>query len=127
MSAFLAFMSLAAAEAGLPDPVEAGWRGKKTCTVLQETARFRALRCAFAPGEGHERHYHAPHFGYIVEGGVMRITDAGGTREQETPAGSSWSSDGVAWHEAVNVGATTTVYIIVEPKLDPKETHAEDR
>ncbi len=100
----------------LPDPLTAGWEGEKVCEVLQENDSLRALRCTFPPGAGHERHFHAPHFGYILEGGTMRIKDASGTREQETPAGASWTSDGVDWHEAVNIGDTTTVYIIVEPK-----------
>jgi len=100
----------------LPDPLEAGWEGEAVCERLHENAFSRALRCTFPPGVGHERHYHPPHFGYIVEGGVMRITDEAGVREQETPAGESWWSDGVGWHEALNVGDTTTVYIIVEPE-----------
>ena len=100
----------------LPDPLEAGWEGEQVCELLQETDKVRALKCTFPPGVGHERHFHAPHFGYILEGGTMRIKDANGTREQETPAGASWTSDGVDWHEAVNIGDTTTVYIIVEPK-----------
>lgn len=105
----------------LPDPLEAGWEGEKVCELLQETDKVRALKCTFPPGVGHERHYHAPHFGYILEGGTMRIKDANGTREQETPAGASWVSDGVDWHEALNIGETTTVYIIVEPKHARKE------
>lgn len=99
-----------------PDPLEAGWKGEKVCELLQETETLRALRCTFPPGVGHERHMHAPHFGYVIEGGKMRITDKSGTRVQETKAGSSWTSEGIEWHEALNVGDTTTVYIIVEPK-----------
>jgi len=30
--------------------------------------------------------------------------------------GSSFTSPGVEWHEVVNVGDTTVVYLIVEPK-----------
>jgi quercetin dioxygenase-like cupin family protein len=105
----------------LPDPLEAGWEGEKVCELLQETDKVRALQCTFPPGVGHERHFHSAHFGYILEGGTMRIKDANGTREQETPAGASWTSDGVDWHEALNIGDTTTVYIIVEPKRTGKE------
>ena len=47
----------------------------------------------------------------------MQTTDAKGVRVRELKSGSSWWSDGIAWHEAVNVGTTTSVYIIVEPKL----------
>lgn len=100
----------------LPHALDAGWNGEKTCELLQGTEEMRMFKCVFAPGEGHERHYHPPHVGYIIEGGVMRITDETGVREQETPAGASWSSDGVNWHEAVNIGATTTSYVIIEPK-----------
>ena len=103
-------------EGGLPHALDAGWQGEKTCELLFENDQMRALRCAFAPGVGHERHYHPAHWGYIVEGGVMQITDETGTREQETPAGAAWWSDGVAWHEALNIGDTTAVYIIIEPK-----------
>lgn len=100
----------------LPGPLEAGWQGEKVCEALFENERVRAARCTFPPGVGHERHYHPPHFGYIVEGGVMEITDADGVREQETPKGATWWSDGVDWHETVNIGETSTVYVIVEPK-----------
>lgn len=103
-------------KAALPDPLEAGWKGEKICEVLQENDRFRALKCTFSPGKGHERHYHAPHFGYILEGGKMRVTDRNGTRDIETPAGASWKSDGIEWHEALNIGETTAIYIIVERK-----------
>ena len=100
----------------LPEAIDAGWEGEKVCELLRENDDMRAMRCTFRPGVGHERHTHPPHFGYIIEGGLMQITDADGMREQETPAGASWWSDGVAWHEALNIGETTTVYIIVEPK-----------
>lgn len=103
-------------KAALPDPLEAGWMGEKICEVLQENEKFRALKCTFAPGKGHERHYHAPHFGYILEGGKMRITDKTGTHDIETSAGASWKSDGIEWHEALNIGDTRAVYVIVEPK-----------
>ena len=100
----------------LPDPLEAGWKGEKVCELLFENEHTRVARCTFPPGVGHERHYHPPHYGYILQGGTMRITDADGTREQPTPDGASWWSPGVEWHEAVNIGDTTSVYLIFEPK-----------
>ncbi len=100
----------------LPTAFEAGWHGKTVCEPLFENAALRAARCTFPPDGGHERHFHPPHWGYIVEGGTMRITDAKGTTVRELKSGSSWWSDGIAWHEAVNIGTTTSVYIIVEPK-----------
>ena len=86
------------------------------CEELHDDPAQRVLRCTFPPGVGHERHYHAPHFGYALAGGRMRLIDANGTREVDLATGSSYASDGVAWHEVLNVGETTVVYLIVEPK-----------
>lgn len=46
----------------------------------------------------------------------MRITDATGTRDVSLAAGSSFTSDVVAWHEVVNIGDSTVTYLIVDPK-----------
>ena len=46
----------------------------------------------------------------------MRITTEAGTTDRVLKTGTNWWSDGVTWHEAVNVGTETGVYIIVEPK-----------
>jgi quercetin dioxygenase-like cupin family protein len=100
----------------LPDPLAAGWRGAPVCERLHEEATLRVLRCTFPPGAGHERHFHPPHFGYALSGGRMRLTDARGAREVEIETGSSFTSDGVAWHEVLNVGETTVSYLIVEPR-----------
>jgi quercetin dioxygenase-like cupin family protein len=107
---------LLAAAPPLPSALDAGWKGNKVCELLYENAEVRAARCTFPPGVGHERHYHAPHWGYILEGSTMRITTATGVVERELKAGSNWWSDGIAWHEAVNIGTTTGVYLIIEPK-----------
>ncbi len=112
----LVFASVANAEQPLPDPLAAGWEGEKVCERLHENEEIRALRCTFPPGVGHETHFHAPHWGYILEGGTMQITDKEGTRTIETKTGGNWWSDGINWHEAINVGDTTTVYLIIEPK-----------
>ena len=100
----------------LPDPLQAGWQGETVCERLHEDSSQRILRCTFAPGVGHERHYHIAHFGYAIMGGRMRITDESGVREVDVPTGSSFTSDGVAWHEVLNVGETTGIYLIVERK-----------
>lgn len=113
------------AVAALPDPLAAGWRGAPVCERLQEDRALRVLRCTFPPGVGHERHFHPRHFGYALAGGRVRVTDARGTREIEIATGSSFVSDGVAWHEIVNVGETTVTYLIVEPGVEeaaPLET-----
>lgn len=105
--------------AALPDPLAAGWHGKPVCEVLRDDAQLRALRCTFPPGTGHERHWHAPHWGYILAGSTMRMTSASGTVTRELKPGASWWSDGIAWHEVENVGTTTGIYLIVEPRGAP--------
>jgi mannose-6-phosphate isomerase-like protein (cupin superfamily) len=100
----------------LPDPLAAGWKGTAVCERLHDDSDQRILRCTFKPGVGHERHYHAPHFGYAINGGRMQIRDESGTREVDVPSGSSFTSAGIAWHEVMNIGNTTTVFLIVEPK-----------
>jgi quercetin dioxygenase-like cupin family protein len=102
--------------AQLPDPLAAGWRGQAVCERLHEDERQRVLRCTFPPGVGHERHFHVQHFGYALSGGAMRINDPAGIREVELKTGSHFTSAGTAWHEVVNIGETTVVYLIVEPK-----------
>ena len=92
----IAILMLLQGVSALPDPLAAGWEAKATCELLRENDEMRAFKCTFPPGVGHERHYHPPHFGYILEGGKMQITDDAGMRVQETPAGASGWSDGVA-------------------------------
>lgn len=103
-------------QAELPDPLAAGWNGEPVCEKLHEDADQRVLRCTFPPGVGHERHYHDKNFGYVLAGGRMRITNANGIREVDLVEGSSFPSDGEDWHEVLNVGDTTVVYLVVEPK-----------
>jgi mannose-6-phosphate isomerase-like protein (cupin superfamily) len=100
----------------LPDPLEAGWSGSSVCERLHEDEGQRILRCTYPPNVGHERHYHTRHFGYAVSGGRMRIVDDAGVREVDLPSGSSFTSAGVAWHEVLNIGDTTVVYLIFEQK-----------
>lgn len=102
--------------ASLPDPLLAGWEGQATCEKLYEDDINRVLRCTFPPGVGHERHFHLPHFSYALAGGRMRLIDANGVREVDLEAGSSYYSEGVVWHEVLNVGDTTVQYLISEQK-----------
>ena len=46
----------------------------------------------------------------------MRITSDAGTREVTLKTGSYFFSEGIAWHEALNVGDTTVSYLMLEPK-----------
>ena len=102
-------------EPELPHALNAGWKGQKTCELLFEDENNRVARCTFPPGVGHEKHYHNPHFGYVLAGGSLRITDKEGEREVTTRTGGSWSTETVTVHEAMNIGETTTSYLIVEP------------
>lgn len=105
-----------ATPAAPPDPLQAGWKGRPVCERLLEDDRQRVLRCTFAPGVGHERHWHRPHFGYALSGGRMRIVESGGAREALLATGSTFTSPGVAWHAVLNIGDTTVQYLIVETK-----------
>ena len=100
----------------LPHAFDAGWEGQKTCEILFEDDSTRVGRCVFPPGIGHEKHYHNPHFGYVLEGGALRIVDSNGEREVTTRAGGDWSTTTITVHEAMNIGETTTSYLIMEPK-----------
>jgi len=102
--------------ATLPSALEAGWDGKRVCTLQHQTATHRVLRCTFPPGVGHERHYHPAHYGYALSGGTMRITDETGVRTVTLKTGSDYTSDGTAWHEVLNVGDTPVVYLMVEER-----------
>ena len=108
------------ADAPLPDALRAGWRGKPVCELLREDPQHRLLRCTFAPGIGHERHFHRAHTGYALSGGTMRITDATGTRTQVLQTGASYTSTGTAWHEVINVGTTPVIYLIFEQTAAPR-------
>ena len=100
----------------LPDPLEAGWNGEKVCEVLEENEQYRVLKCTFPPQVGHEMHYHKPHFGYTIQGSTFRISDNSGINEYEVPTGFSFSNDEVIEHEVVNIGDSTAIFLIVEPK-----------
>lgn len=116
LTGLLLWQPASPAAAPLPDPLQAGWKGKPVCERLLEDDTRRVLRCTFAPGDGHDRHFHRPHFGYALSGGRMRITDANGVRDTAIATGSTFTSTGVAWHEVLNVGDTTVQYLIVESK-----------
>ena len=46
----------------------------------------------------------------------MRLTDAKGVRVAQLQAGSSFTSAGTPWHEVLNIGDTTVIYLIIETK-----------
>ncbi len=115
-SASLFFLLACTDKKPLLDPLEAGWDNESVCEVLHETSKMRVLKCTFPPNVGHERHYHDAHFGYTVSGSKFRIKDTTGIREVNVPTGFGFSSEGIAWHEVLNIGDSTAVFLIIEPK-----------
>jgi quercetin dioxygenase-like cupin family protein len=112
----LLFIISCATKTSLPDPLQAGWNGQAVCDVLQDDSSMRVLRCTFPPGVGHEKHRHAPHFGYALIGGTFRIIDSEGTREVSFPSGYYFSKNEVTEHEVQNIGDSTAVFLIFEAK-----------
>ncbi|GAB5401043.1 MAG: hypothetical protein Aureis2KO_26280 [Aureisphaera sp.] len=100
----------------LPDPLEAGWEGESVCKKLVDNKEIRVLKCTFPPGVGHEKHWHARHFGYTLAGSKFRIEDTTGIREVNVPTGTDFYNDGIEWHKVLNIGDSTAVFLIVEPK-----------
>lgn len=100
----------------LPDPMAAGWKGKLVCEILEDNENLRVLKCTFPPGVGHERHYHDTHFGYTLSGGTFRIKDTTGVREVTIPSGTNFYNEKVEWHEVQNIGDSTAIFLIMEPK-----------
>lgn len=99
-----------------PDPLEAGWKGQKVCEVLEDSDQIRVLKCTFPPNVGHEKHAHQTHFGYTLKGGRFRISDAEGTREVDVPTGYNFYNEGISVHEVKNIGDSTAIFLIIEPK-----------
>jgi len=100
----------------LSGPLQTGWKGQKVCEKLSENDHENILRCTFPPGIGHEKHKHNANFGYAISGGKVQIKDHKGTRTVELSTNSHFESSGTGWHEILNVGDTTIVYLILESK-----------
>ena len=100
----------------LSDPLEVGWNNKPVCEVLEDNSKLRVLKCTFPPGVGHERHHHKTHFGYTLAGSKFRIKDTTGIKEVNVPTGSNFYNERIEWHEVLNIGDSTAVFLIIEPK-----------
>ncbi len=100
----------------LPDAHQAGWNGHPVSEIIHEDTAMRVLKCTFPPNVGHEKHYHVPHFGYTVAGSKFQITDEKGTRIVDVKTGSTFSKAELSVHEVLNVGDSTAVFLIYEPK-----------
>ena len=113
---FIILFSSCKTKQSLPDPLKAGWKGKSVCTLKTENKSLRVLKCTFPPGTGHERHFHKPHFGYTLAGSKFRITDTTSVKEVQVLTGTDFYSKGTEWHEVLNIGDSTAVFLIVEPR-----------
>ena len=111
----LAF-SITRAQDTLPDSLSAGWKDHSVCELLEENESIRVLRCTFEPGIGHEKHFHAAHYAYALSGSRFRVEDENGIREVDFTSGSNYYSNGVEWHQVLNIGDSTAVVLIIEPK-----------
>lgn len=100
----------------LVGPLQAGWQGQDVCEKLSENAHETVLRCTFPPGVGHEKHKHNAHFGYALSGGTMQLTDDKGVRTVDLKSNSYFKSPGKEWHEVLNVGESTVIYLMIESK-----------
>lgn len=125
--AILILFSNLVCAAKLKSPLQAGWKGKKVCEQLSENDQQRILRCTFPPGVGHEKHQHNAHFGYALSGGKMQLTDDKGTRVVELATNSYFQSQGKKWHQVLNMGDTTVIYLMIESKTPNSRGHCTTR
>lgn len=116
MICFIAMTTACQQAPALPDPLAAGWKGEQVCEVLEDNATIRVLKCTLAPGVGHEKHYHKPHFAYAIAGSTFQMRDTNGVRDAVMETGKYYYSSGVDWHEPINIGDSTAVFLIIEPK-----------
>lgn len=119
--ASLLMPAFAAAQENLPDTIEAGWKGEPVCEVLYEDEQIRTGTCTYPPGVGQDRHTHGPYFTYVVSGGTLEVTSERGTFQSTSITGNSGKSNGVNWHELVNVGETTIKFLFVETKYEEEK------
>ena len=92
----------------------------KKCSVksLKKNDKIRVLKCTFEPGVGHEiTLLIAPHF---CQSHKRQSLSEWRTKtafaKWTSVSGASYWSDGVEWHTALNIGDSTAVVLIVEPK-----------
>jgi mannose-6-phosphate isomerase-like protein (cupin superfamily) len=116
MKIFILCLLFTANACALDGPLQTGWQGQDVCVKLSENEYEQILRCTFPPGVGHEKHRHNANFGYALAGGKMQIADEKGTRTVDLKTNSYFDSTGTQWHQILNVGDTTVVYLIIEKK-----------
>lgn len=96
------------------DPVQVS---PEIFSVLLENEYVRVIRYELAPGEKDQWHTHPPKVSYVVAGGKLRITTAGGESfvVDEKADTASWM-DNLGRHYAENIGKTPVRILLVEVK-----------
>ena len=112
--AFAASLAVAGQQPAHLDPLTVSPRNYR---VLLENQHVRVLEYRIEPGQKEEWHTHPPKVSYIVSGGTLRITTAGGESFVVTE-----DSDNAVWMGAVdrhfgeNIGSTPVRIVLVEIK-----------
>jgi hypothetical protein len=52
----------------------------------------------------------------VLSGGQLQVTDAKGTRSDESKTDDYWNGNPIAWHDVTNTGTTVQRYLLVEKK-----------
>jgi beta-alanine degradation protein BauB len=86
-------------------------------TVLLENEHVRVVEYVLRPGERDQWHTHPAKVSYVVSGGTLRITPAGGESflSDEREGAATWTG-ALGRHFGENVGATPVRIVLVEVK-----------
>jgi quercetin dioxygenase-like cupin family protein len=86
-------------------------------TVQIDNQRVRVTLWTFAPGAETGRHVHGHDYVVVpLTGGVLRLLEAGGTRDARLTAGVSYTRPAGVDHNVINVNAFEFRFIEVELK-----------
>src|SRR5688500_3353734 len=94
--------------------------GANVYNCVMENERVRVCEITFKPGASVAVHSHPGHVVYVISGGRLRITPAGGKSEDFDfkPGMAMWLDAAV--HSAVNIGTTELRGLVVEVRdVDP--------
>ena len=90
---------------------------KAEATVQVETARVRVTEWRFAPGAQTGHHVHAHDYVVVpLTDGVLRLEEAGGTRDARLTTGISYARPAGVAHNVINANAYEFVFVEIELK-----------
>jgi quercetin dioxygenase-like cupin family protein len=101
------------ASAASMDPLTVGSDNYK---LVMENERIRLLQVTFEPGDKVALHSHPDHAAYVLEGGMITITNSEGKTQEITakPGDTFWIP--AESHSAVNPGKTRISILVIELK-----------